>query len=235
MTFTSGFLPNFDGFIRFTTASFGVSRPLSAYSTKQKIFHNLEWLYGTSTQVRINWTTENGLKIGSSASALIPGSSSLLYSDGPFLVSMTDDGVPFPLYVKLEAGINSDPGFGVTGTLSCHLRQGDFLNNVFFESEVGSVEIRGENGSREFFELTTPSSSLSTSSSMLEIQGADVKPYFKLPVRTTRSLATTDENSGVVLCWLDFYGTPVAGSGATNGFAIYSVFAQEFCPKLESL
>lgn len=234
MTFNSGFYPTYDGFIQFTTASFGVSRSMSAFGTQRKIFHNLEWLYGTSTQVRVNWVSENGLKVGTEETPLTPGSASLLYSDGPFILSMTDEGIPMPLFVKVEAGINSKPAAGVTGTLSVHLRQRDLIAEVFTYSELGTVEIKGENGSRDHYQFTTPSSSLSTSSSLLEIQGAALRPYFKLPIRTTRSLSGADENSMVVLCWLDFYGTPVTGSGATNGFAIYSVFAQEFCPRLES-
>lgn len=233
MAFTSGFYPSYDGFIQFSTASFGISRSMSSYGTTQKIFHNLEWIYGTSTQVRLNWTTQNGLKVGGATSPLTPGSSSLLYSDGPFILSLTDDGNPFPLFVRVEAGINSTAGSDVTGTLVVHLRQNDLINNVFYHSEIGTAEIKGQNGSRDFIEFTTPSSSLSTSASMLEIQSPDLKPLYRLPVRTTRSLTDTDENSQVLLCWLDFYGEPVTGSGATEGFTIYSVFAQEFCPRLE--
>lgn len=232
MAYQSGFLPLYDGFIRYNTSSFAVSHSIGALDVRDKLFHNLEWLYGTHSQIRVNWTTINGIKVGTEAAPLTAGSSSLLYSDGPFPLSLSDDGTPLPLYVRVEAGINNKVGDVVTGSLVVHLRQKDLINNVFFESEVGSVEITGETDSRAVYEFTTVSSSLSTTSSILEIQGRDNQGYHPLAIRTTRSLNETDEQAHIMLCWLDFYGVPAATFG-TDGFSVYSVFAQEVIPKID--
>jgi hypothetical protein len=234
MPLRTGFSPTFDGYIRFTTGSFAVSRSVGSSEVSSKLFHNLEWMYGTHTQIRVNWTANNGLRVGTEAAPLVANSASLLYSDGPFPLSFGDDGSPMPLYVRVEAGPNTKAGETVTGSLIVHLRQADLINQVFYQSEVGEVEIIGEHNDKAVYEFTTVSSSLSTSSSLLEIQGVDVRPYKSLPIRTTRSLGVTDEQARVLMCWLDFYGKPDDTTLlGTDGFAIYSVFASEVCVKVD--
>ena len=231
-----GFNPIYDGFIRFNTASFAPSASISAQIVQDNLVNNLEWLYGTHTQIRINWNNQDGISVGGTTAPLTPGSQSLLYSDGPFPLSIADDGTPFPLYVRVEAGVFGLPFPNVTaGTIHVHLRQNNEVNSKFYEAEVGTIGVVGSDGDRAVYELTTVSSSLSTSSSLLEIGACDIQPLMRLPVRTTRSLTTTDEQVDMLFCWLDFYGrTPPSGEtiyDPADGFAIYGVYAAEFCPK----
>ena len=227
---SGGFLPTFDGYMRFNTSSFAPSASISAEIVQDNLCHNAEWLYGTHTQIRVNWTNEDGRIVGGETSPLTPLSQSFLFSDGPFMLSISDDGTPFPLYIRIEAGIVSDPANDANGTIHVHLRQNDNINNKYFDGEVGTIDLTGNTISRGIFELTTPSSSLSTSSSILEIAASDVRPLKRLPVRTTRSLSVADDQVNVLFCWLDFYGVP-KNEEPTQGFVVYSVFAQELCPK----
>lgn len=235
MAFTSGFAPIHEGFIRFSTEQFSQGNVVGAASIRDKIVHNLEWLYGTSTQIRVNWNNKNPLKVFAATKALSTTAGSFLYSEGPFILNQLDDGTPMPLYVRVEAGPALDGASASTysADVSVHLRQGNQIGQSFSGKEIGTFSVLGIPDSRETFELTTVNSSLSVSSSILEIDASDVHGFTPLSIRTGIDSEKAKDRVVPMMCWLDFYamGTNVGGKVA-EGISFYGVFAQEFCPRI---
>lgn len=235
MPFDRGYSPTYNGFIRFHTGSFALSRSVDFVNVQDKLFHNIEWLWGNSSQIRINWSNINGFTVGNPGVRISSTTGSFLFSDGPFLLSLMADGTPMPLYVRIDCGpSHSSPGVSVSADVTVHLRQQGSFGEMFFASEIGTFSVTGVNDSRRVYELTTPSSSLSTSSSLLELLPGNIKPLFQIATRNTRSISEANSKVDVLLCWLDFYAIADPSSKA-EVLRFYSVFAQEFVPAVDEI
>lgn len=216
-------------FVRFNTDSFSASGSVGDVALNEMLAQNAEFCFYSSAQARVNVNRFNRPIY----SIVEHNSHSLVYSAGPFPLTMLPDGSGAPLYVQLGGQSLVVP----TASIVVAIRQAQYEAGTYWnEKEVGRRTISGSHHINIAPALFAVSGSSFTSSvtpefvSVLELDSEFVQPQEFLTY-TSRSVGAPRLTSNQLMCCLDVFVATTGSSASFGLFELRNLFAWEFIPR----
>lgn len=227
MTFYAGHNSDYGHWVRFSTGSFAASSSVGDSYLNDFLAQNSEFLFACTSEIKVNIS-----RFIEPLEMVISSSQTLLTSVGPFNIEFLPDGTPQPVFVSVIANSSNDTNAFITCSLTVHLRQAqNRIGTLYSYSEFGTVILSGSTDNDRLF--TVASSSISPSSSVLEIHPKHVGSLKTYAAYTSRSLSATREAVYTLPVYLDFFGTPTGSSTGDEGTVSFKqIFAQTIVPRI---
>jgi hypothetical protein len=203
------------------SGSFAASSSVSAGQLNQIVGQNTEFLFGASSQVRLNLSRVRNPLI---ADTLFQ-SQSFAFSFGPFPVTLLPDGRSAPLFVSMDC-----LPIGFTASVLVHLRQEQNEIGAFFApTDHGSKEVSGNTS--QYLTFTVVSSSFSSSYLEIPADQTRTKQFYSY---SSRSVDAPKDSTQELICYLDVYLTGLLPdySKVTGSFQLTRLYAQEVIPRV---